>query len=209
MSALIGAAALGGFLGKDVYAFVSAVISGAAGTYMLPLMEDASVGTELVAQPGQNVIVIGDTDLAEAPSWGPGGFTVGEMGSLSLSYVRLDADVVLTITGGGSLSLANIALPFAVLGTTLASLVGAGSTLSLSAVTVPEYPQLGALRGVGTAVAGGSWVLNPPNLLDALSHFEIRSGPCTVAETAGRCVGRWPGGYLPNESCEITVAGPG
>ena len=23
------------------------------------------------------------------------------------------------------------------------------------------------------------------------------------------CVGRWPGGYLPNERCEITVAGPG
>ena len=34
----VGAAALGGFLGQNVDAFVSAVISGAAGTYVLLLM---------------------------------------------------------------------------------------------------------------------------------------------------------------------------
>ena len=33
--------ALGGFLGQNVAAFVSAVISGAAGTYVLTLVEDA------------------------------------------------------------------------------------------------------------------------------------------------------------------------
>ena len=32
-----------------------------------------------------------------------------------------------------------------------------------------------------------------------------RSGPCTLSET-GRCVGRWPGGYGPNEDCAIVVA---
>eukprot|EP01051_Picozoa_sp_SAG22_P004819 SAG22_NODE_269_length_13236_cov_124.463424_8_plen_412_part_00 len=87
----VGAAALGGFLGRNVQAFVSAVISGAAGTYVLTLTEDADVGTDLVVQPGQNVIISGDAGLAEAPSWGSGGFTVGEMGSLAVGHVQLDA----------------------------------------------------------------------------------------------------------------------
>eukprot|EP01050_Picozoa_sp_SAG11_P007863 SAG11_NODE_668_length_7841_cov_10.134461_2_plen_312_part_00 len=56
----VGAAALGGFLGRNVQAFVSAVISGAAGTYVLTLTEDADVGTDLVVQPGQSVIISGD-----------------------------------------------------------------------------------------------------------------------------------------------------
>eukprot|EP01050_Picozoa_sp_SAG11_P016231 SAG11_NODE_2190_length_3706_cov_28.760189_2_plen_664_part_00 len=81
----VGAAALGGFLGQNVAAFVSAVISGAAGTYVLTLTEDADVGTDLVIQPGQNVIISGDAGLAEAPRWGSGGFTVGEMGPLALT----------------------------------------------------------------------------------------------------------------------------
>ena len=38
--------------------------------------------------------------------------------------------------------------------------------------------------------------------------FTVVSGPCTLAE-GGRCVGRWPGGYLPSEDCEIAVAGVG
>eukprot|EP01051_Picozoa_sp_SAG22_P012201 SAG22_NODE_1246_length_5017_cov_20.060175_2_plen_602_part_00 len=62
----VGAAALGGFLGRNVQAFVSAVISGAAGTYVLTLMEDADVGTDLTIQPGQNVIISGDAGLTEA-----------------------------------------------------------------------------------------------------------------------------------------------
>ena len=34
------------------------------------------------------------------------------------------------------------------------------------------------------------------------------SGPCTTAVVDGRfCVGRWPGGYGPNEYCKIAVAG--
>jgi hypothetical protein len=83
----LGVAALGGFLGENVAAFVSAVISGAAGIYVLALIEDADVGTDLVVQPGQNVIISGNAGLAHALRWGSGGFTVGEMGSLSLANV--------------------------------------------------------------------------------------------------------------------------
>ena len=60
------------------------MISGAAGTYVLTLMEDADVSTDLTIQPGQHVIISGDAGLVEATRWGSGGFTVGEMGSLSL-----------------------------------------------------------------------------------------------------------------------------
>eukprot|EP01050_Picozoa_sp_SAG11_P001295 SAG11_NODE_55_length_19449_cov_28.630135_4_plen_422_part_00 len=49
----LGAAALGGFLGRNVVAFVSAVISGAAGTYVLTLVENADIRTDLTIQPGQ------------------------------------------------------------------------------------------------------------------------------------------------------------
>ena len=110
-------------------------------------------------------------------------------------------------TGGGSLTLADLALPLAALRTAEVSLAGAGSTLYLAAVTVPKQPDWGELTGTATAAAaaGGPLVLNPPDL-QFPPYFVVRSGPCTVAE-GGRCVGRWPGGYLPNEDCEIAVAG--
>eukprot|EP01052_Picozoa_sp_SAG31_P029471 SAG31_NODE_2932_length_4897_cov_9.890163_1_plen_1249_part_00 len=41
-----------------------------------------------------------------------------------------------------------------------------------------------------------------------MPSFTVNSGPCTLAE-GGRCVGRWPGGYGPNENCAITVVGGG
>lgn len=104
----VGAAALGGFLGENVAAFVSAVISGAAGTYVLTMMEDADVGTDLVIQPGQNVIITGDAGLAEAPRWGSGGFTVGEMGSLSITNITVEGDIIVgngtAIVSGGSVA---------------------------------------------------------------------------------------------------------
>eukprot|EP01051_Picozoa_sp_SAG22_P003283 SAG22_NODE_158_length_16966_cov_26.252446_2_plen_618_part_00 len=120
----VGAAALGGFLGQNVAAFVSAVISGAAGTYVLTLMENADVGTDLVIQPGQNVIITGDAGLAEAPRWGSGGFTVGEMGSLSLAFLTLASAISaslganqLSVTdcvlvGGGTIDLQDVAAVF-------------------------------------------------------------------------------------------------
>eukprot|EP01051_Picozoa_sp_SAG22_P001635 SAG22_NODE_66_length_22936_cov_626.714279_20_plen_1767_part_00 len=98
----VGAAALGGFLGQNVDAFVSAVISGAAGTYVLTLTEDADVGTDLVVQPGQNVNISGDAGLAEAPSWGMGGFTVENDGLLSLTGIVVDGAIM--VHNGGSLS---------------------------------------------------------------------------------------------------------
>ena len=112
----------------------------------------------------------------------------------------------IAVIGGGSLSLAGLALPAAALYTALVGLAGAGSTLVFAAVTVPEHPEWGALAGTVTAAADGPPVLDPPGFIPLPPLFVVLSGPCTTAE-GGRCVGRWPGGYLPDEDCEIAVAG--
>jgi hypothetical protein len=75
---------------------------------VLTLTEDAGVGTDLVVQPGQTVVITGDARLAEAPSWGKGGFTVGEMGSLALKSVQLRGPI--SVLGGGSVALSFVAI---------------------------------------------------------------------------------------------------
>ena len=87
------------------------MISGAAGAYVLKLMADAAVGTDLTVQPGQTVVVSGDQGLAAAPAWGAGKFSVQQSGSLSLEYVRLDAFG--SVSSSGLPSLPDACLPFA------------------------------------------------------------------------------------------------
>eukprot|EP01050_Picozoa_sp_SAG11_P011425 SAG11_NODE_1209_length_5520_cov_6.530529_5_plen_260_part_00 len=115
----------------------------------------------------------------------------------------------IAMTGGGSLSLANLALPAQALATALAGLSGAGSRLALEAVTVAEWGALTALTGTVTKTDAGA-VLDPPSLGVESLFFLVLSGPCTTAVVdAHFCVGRWPGGYGPSEDCTIVVAGGG
>ena len=66
----MGAASDGGFLGRDFASFFSAVVSGAAGFYIVTLLEDAGIGTDLVVRPGQAVVMAGDSALVEPrPAW--------------------------------------------------------------------------------------------------------------------------------------------
>ena len=151
MCAAAAAQTDGGYLGADFETFFSAVTSGAAGVYVGTLLEDAGISTDLTITPGQTVSVSGDPSLPQAPSWGGGGFTVQERGSLALAGVAvagvvsvlggataslractLEGLVSLTTTAGGSLSLASMAVPAAVLGAAEAQLSGAGSTLRLN-----------------------------------------------------------------------------
>eukprot|EP01046_Picozoa_sp_COSAG06_P002462 COSAG06_NODE_87_length_24962_cov_107.553795_29_plen_433_part_00 len=328
MSAAAAAQTDGGYLGADFETFFSAVTSGAAGLYVGTLLEDAGISTDLTITPGQTVSVSGDPSLPQAPSWGDGGFTVQERGSLalagvavagavsvlaggslSLASMAVDASMLeivegtlslsgstlsgslsasdgssvslggcggqltglsvidssfamdasstttlggtislsnagaialqdktlqglgaqLKVTGGtqlslsgctledsvrlrtftdSSLSLASMAVPAAVLGAAVAQLSGAGSTLRLAAVTVPELPDAGELTGTMTVGADGSKATDPPRFgQQNPGIFTVSSGPCAVSE-GGRCVGR-PGGYLPSERCEIAVGGGG
>ena len=101
-------------------------------------------------------------------------------------------------------------MPYAALTSAVTGLSGSGSRLVLEAVAVPVHPERGALTGTVTAGADGeSWVFDPPDLqLPPTTVFVVLSGPCTLAED-GQCVGRWPGGYQPNERCQIAVRGAG
>ena len=168
------------------------------------LFEDADISVVLTITPGQTVTLGGDRSLVQAPFWGSGGFTV--QGSLSLTYVGFsNPSAVLTVADGGSLKLASMAVPEAMLAAAMFALSGAGSTLELSAVTVPGQ---GELSGMVAVQADGSKAMDPASLADLLpGYFITTSGPCTVSE-GGRCVGR-AGGYGTNEDCTIVVGGGG
>ena len=159
----------GGYLGADFEAFFSAVVSGAAGIYVGMLVEDAGISTDLVVRPGQDVSVSGDRSLAQPPLWGSGGFTVQQRGALSLSFVALGASAAVTalaVTGGGSLSLSSMAVHAEIMVDLLLNhLDGAGSSVRLTGVTVPEYPALGPGTGILTAGEGDSFpTFDPPEL---------------------------------------------
>eukprot|EP01045_Picozoa_sp_COSAG04_P016474 COSAG04_NODE_1378_length_7010_cov_3.077268_4_plen_716_part_00 len=106
-----GQASLGGYIGNSFAAFFSSVNSGAAGTYMSTLSENQDVHTDLTCQPGQTVLVSGDRGLKRAPTWGSGGFTIGEAASLSLSYLQVDTVIAMN-PGALSLSLDSCVLTF-------------------------------------------------------------------------------------------------
>ena len=78
------------------------MVSGAAGIYIVTLTEDAGISTDLMIQPGQDVHISGDPNLAVAPSWGSGGFEVQEGGSLSLTGMAVMSG--LTVKSGGSVA---------------------------------------------------------------------------------------------------------
>ena len=124
----------------------------------------------------------------------------------TLSGRTLGASVSPTVTGDSSLSLASMAVPLAVLGAAEGQLSGAGSSLRLAAVTVPEVPDMGELTGTMTVQADGSKTTDPAFFgLQNPGTFTVSSGPCAVSD-GGRCVGR-PGGYLGSEACAIIVGG--
>ena len=159
----------GGYLGADFEAFFSAVVSGAAGIYVGMLVEDAGISTDLVVRPGQDVSVSGDRSLAQPPRWGSGGFTVQQRGALGLSFVALGGSAAVTalaVTGGGSLSLSSMAVHAEVMRYLVTHLDGAGSSVRLTGVTVPEYPALGPGTGTLAVAEGDSFpTYDPPELL--------------------------------------------
>ena len=63
-----GQASLGGYIGADIASFVSSVVSGAAGTFMATLTAAAGILATLTIEPGQLVLVAGDSALVAAPA---------------------------------------------------------------------------------------------------------------------------------------------
>lgn len=168
----------GGYLGADFEAFFSAVVSGAAGIYVGMLVEDAGISTDLVVRPGQDVSVSGDRSLAQPPLWGSGGFTVQQRGALSLSFVALGGSAAVTalaVTGGGSLSLSSMDVHVEVMVGLFNHLDGAGSSVRLTGVTVPEYPERGPGTGTLAVGEGDTFTSDPPELFQLFFEL-VRAG---------------------------------
>ena len=87
----MGAASDGGYLGTDVVAFLSSLLSGAAGAYVCTLDEDAEIHTDVEIHAGMRVRISSDLAFhvlgAEGAHWGTGSFFVSELAALELHRV--------------------------------------------------------------------------------------------------------------------------
>ena len=138
------------------------------------MLQDADVSTDLSIRPGQVVRVNGDTSLAQPPLWGGGGgFVVQERGALSLTHVGLLGGAV-SVAGGGSASLSAMTVSIRILRQCQYQLSGAGSTLQLSGVTVPDFPGGGTeLTATATVKPDGVTIIyDPPT---AFSNAQVSS----------------------------------
>eukprot|EP01047_Picozoa_sp_COSAG01_P008984 COSAG01_NODE_363_length_18113_cov_45.041690_10_plen_752_part_00 len=125
----IGPAAEGGYIGGDVLTFVSAVVSGAAGLFMLTLTSIvASISTLLTVQPGQVVAISGTA--SQHTTWGSGGFSVLQRGGLTLGRVSVNGPM--TVAAGGTLQLNDV-----VLGTLACLTAHPGSVVGLNGTQTP------------------------------------------------------------------------
>eukprot|EP01045_Picozoa_sp_COSAG04_P011127 COSAG04_NODE_708_length_10915_cov_5.000555_6_plen_949_part_00 len=100
-----GQASLGGYIGLNSEAFFSSVVSGAAGTYMCTLGEDAGISTDLNVERGQILSVSGS---AGATKWGSGGFDLSDGASLTLSNMVVAGEV--TVAAGAALTLDTVVM---------------------------------------------------------------------------------------------------
>jgi hypothetical protein len=161
-----GQASLGGYIGADFDSFFSSVISGAAGTYMATIVEDQRVRTDLTCHPGQVVLVSGIAALPAPPTWGSGGFTVGESAVLSLTYLSLQGQIVVQ-QGAISLALAQCMLQASVFPTQ--TVVPDNTTVTIDDDTLLAGARLTAISTrnaetssiqlIGAAFAGDSVVV--------------------------------------------------
>ena len=109
-----GQASLGGYIGSNSEAFFSSVVSGAAGTYMCELTEDAGISTDLNAERGQILSISGSFG---ATAWGSGGFDLSDGASLTLTNMAVAGQV--TVAAGAALTLDTVVMqPSACVGTT-------------------------------------------------------------------------------------------
>ena len=154
--AWVGQASLGGYIGAIFAAFFSSVLSSAAGTYLVTLTKNQDVHTDLPIEPGQVVVINGDRSLPQPPTWGNGGFTVGESASLSLGYLQIDT-VIQMNEGAGQLTLDSCVLTFTATMVLRAATVTFANLLHFaSAVTVSGGTTLSIAAGSSLSFTGSA-----------------------------------------------------
>ena len=182
-----GQASLGGYIGADIQSLVSSVVSGAAGTFVGTLTEDAEVLVDLTIEPAQVVVMVGLSSLAIAPAWGSGSFTVQERGSLTLECIRFEASNGITLQpGANTLTLRNCEKVNTIVSEGLE--VPSGTTFTIQSDT-PQTVVLGMATMAGHLVMRGPITLSNTNIITiAATAFDGAS----VTLEGGMAV------YLPN-----------
>ena len=181
----MGAASEGGYLGADSASFFSAVVSGAAGAYMVTVNTDAHINTDLVIEPGQNVHISGST-LARAPSWGMAGFRVVERAILVLHFLTVGGDISIP---GGTVIMQHVNMR------SWHKLPTMNGSLTLTACTIGgDSVAVFSIR-LGTAVStslhegytGPAQCFAPYSSITDGSRYYSNNGRWDVPQTPGRC----------------------
>lgn len=149
----------GGFLGSDVLSFVSAVVSGAPGAFIVLLLADAGTETALIVRPGQHVVLTGDASLPQPPRWGSGSFTVHQSGTLTLQSISVGGS--LSVTGGG-----------------VAILMACSGQLTSLSVTDSSF----SIDATSTTIIGGSISLSNAGLVTLEAKTFADGAQVTIGE---------------------------
>ena len=231
----VGAATDGGYLGNDIESFISAVVSGAAGRYMVTTFEPANMHTDLTIRPGQVVSV--SAGLPNPVAWGRAAIAVGERGSLALSMLKLDGALgansgaleltvsSCTLTDGGNVLLNDATVTFTNTDLGFRSLASAGGSITLTSCTgrlsglrvVSSTFSMDAtstlsLGGYVSIVFAGQVVLSNAEFDEGV-QFTIGSGTrcmldsCTVPPSASLTVSS--GGHLTLDGVSTGSVGAG
>lgn len=95
-------------MGEDFRAFLSSIMTAAGGVFFLLSTEtNANVGFDLTIEPWQKATIRADPAVSKA-SWGEGGFSVRELGQLSLADINVGGPF--DVTAGAELILTNVTL---------------------------------------------------------------------------------------------------
>ena len=188
----------GGYLGLDIAAFFSAMVSGAPGVFAAMLLRDAGIETDLVVRPGQRVSVSGDPSLPRPPRWGGGSFTVQQRGSLTLQSVAISSG--LSVTNGGSAVLMAC-------GGQLTSLTVTDSSFSASTTTLGGSISLsnaGSVTLEDTTFADGTWLTVGGGT--SLRLTSVTLGASTVLRVSGGSLRLAQMAVTPGQLVAISIA---
>eukprot|EP01052_Picozoa_sp_SAG31_P022981 SAG31_NODE_1859_length_7052_cov_4.965051_1_plen_1196_part_00 len=184
--AWVGQASLGGYIGQVFAAFFSSVISGASGTYMVKLTGNHTVHTDLTIQPGQVVVINGDRALPQPPTWGSGGFTVGESASLSLGHMQIDT-VIQMHEGANQLTLDSCELTFrATMVLRVATATFANALNFMGGVTIAGGTTLGVPMGSSVILFGSITLESDAAATITNSILSFRGSAGLTVQSAGR-----------------------
>ena len=212
----IGAAAEGGYLGSDVQSFCSAVVSGAAGSFIVTVVGDAGVDTDIVVRLGQDVFIASDPAMAIAPIWGGGGFEVSRRAALSVRRIQIysaivilggtvqvaecvvhsDLDRGMSVRDGGTATIANTQFQHCPDG---AVWVESGS----ATISGSRFISNGRNGGGGAYVGGGAI------LMYAGASVEIVDSVFNDNVVYGHAASYWGGAILVSDHCDAVGGAPG